>query len=185
MDDRDIVRLYVGRSERAIEETTAKYGKFLLGVARGILKNESDAEECVNDAMLSAWNDIPGTMPSDLKAYLKKIVRNGALSRVRRENAAKRQPEGGFSPLDEIAETLGGGDVAETAETAELAAAVSDFLRGRKTKELVMFVKRYRLGEDIATIASELGMPESRVKVTLKRTRDRLKVYLSKRGFLI
>jgi RNA polymerase sigma-70 factor (ECF subfamily) len=184
MDDKDIVRLYKERSEVAIEETRAKYGGYLLGVARGILKDERDAEECVNDALLSAWNDVPVTAPSDLKAYLKKLVRNGALSRLRRNNAAKRLPEGGISPIDELEEALGGGNVEETVEAAELAGAISDFLRGRKAEERVMFIKRYRFGEEVASIAGALGVSESKVKMTLRRTRDRLKVQLEKKGFL-
>ena len=184
MDDVDIVRLYKERSELAIEETRAKYGKSLMGVARDILKDERDAEECVNDALLSAWNDIPLSAPADLKAYLKKLVRNGSLSRLRRDNAAKRIPEGGISPIDELGEVLGEGDVENKVETAELSAAISGFLRGRKTEERVMFIRRYHLGEDVASIAGELGASESKVKMTLKRTRDRLKVHLAKKGFL-
>lgn len=184
MEDFDIVRLYKERSELAIEETRAKYGRCLMGVARDILKDERDAEECVNDALLSAWNDVPLSAPDDLKAYLKTLVRNGSLSRLRRDNAAKRIPEGGISPLDELEEVLGEGDVEDKAETAELAAAISGFLRGRKTEERVMFIRRYRFGEDVAFIAGELGVSESKVKMTLKRTRDRLKAHLVKKGFL-
>ena len=69
-------------------------------------------------------------------------------------------------------------------EAAELAAAISEFLRGRKTEERVMFIRRYRFGEDVASIAGKTGASESKVKITLKRTRDRLKAHLAKKGFL-
>ncbi len=184
MDDSDIVWLYMERSERAIVETRVKYGAYLLGVARGVLKDERDAEECLSDALLSAWNDIPTSVPADLRAYLKKLVKNASLSRLRREKAARRFPDGGLSTIDELEEVLGSGNVEETVEAAELAEAISEFLSGRKTEERVIFVSRYRLCEDVATIAAKLGASESKIKMSLKRTRDRLKACLTKKGFL-
>ena len=55
MDDAGIVSLYWKRNEKAIAESSAKYGTYCHSIANNILKNHSDAEECVNDTWLRAW----------------------------------------------------------------------------------------------------------------------------------
>ena len=59
MEDREIVALYWDRSEAAVAETQARYGPYCLAIARRILGSGEDAEECVNDVWLAAWNSIP------------------------------------------------------------------------------------------------------------------------------
>ena len=50
MEDSQIIALYWDRSEEAISETARKNGKYCLAIARNILNNDEDAEECVSDA---------------------------------------------------------------------------------------------------------------------------------------
>ena len=61
MDDKTIVKLFFARDERAIGETRKKYGGYCYSIARSILRSHEDAEECVADAYLAAWNAIPPT----------------------------------------------------------------------------------------------------------------------------
>lgn len=58
MDDSKIIDLFYARSEQAIMELSTKYGAVCSKVAKNILNNSHDAEECVNDAYLGAWNTI-------------------------------------------------------------------------------------------------------------------------------
>ena len=80
MNDREIIDLFWQRSERAIAETDRKYGGYCRAVATNILTSPEDAEECVNDAWLSAWNAMPDKRPERLGAFLAKITRNHALT---------------------------------------------------------------------------------------------------------
>ena len=66
MDDAKIVELYWSRSEQAIEETESKYGKYCRTISFNILADTADAEECVNDTYLKAWNSMPSNRPSRL-----------------------------------------------------------------------------------------------------------------------
>ena len=59
MEDHQIVDLYWARDEQAIQETDHKYGKKCRMIAWNILSNEYDAEECVSDTWLNAWNSMP------------------------------------------------------------------------------------------------------------------------------
>ena len=59
VDDSQIIDLFFARSELAISELDAKYGKVCHKLAHNILDSRQDAEECVNDAYLGTWNAIP------------------------------------------------------------------------------------------------------------------------------
>ena len=90
MEDQQIIDLYWARSEDAIVQTAAKYGRYCHTIAFNILKNDSDSEECVNDTYLRVWNSIPPQRPSIFSALLAKITRNLALDRFKFLSADKR-----------------------------------------------------------------------------------------------
>ena len=90
MEDARIVDLYWARSERAIGETSTKYGKYCYSIAYGILTNAEDADESVNDTYLDAWNAMPPHRPSILSTFLGKITRRLSIDKWRIRNAGKR-----------------------------------------------------------------------------------------------
>ena len=73
--DEDILTLYNRRDEQAIAATQSKYGSYCRAVPDRILRVREDAEECVNDTWLRAWNHIPPDCPRSMAAYLGTIVR--------------------------------------------------------------------------------------------------------------
>ena len=79
MEDSAIVDLYLARREDAIKETAQKYGKYCYAISYRILHSDADAEECVNDAYMGAWNAIPPSRPAVFKAFLVTIVRRIAI----------------------------------------------------------------------------------------------------------
>lgn len=81
MEDSRIVQLYWDRDQEAIPATSEKYGSYCGSIARNILGSREDAEECVNDTWLRAWNAMPPHRPSLLSAFLGKITRNLAFDR--------------------------------------------------------------------------------------------------------
>lgn len=90
MDDLCILELYAERSEAAVRQTDEKYGRYCRRIAYDILQSDEDAEECVNDAYMRAWNSIPPKKPENLRTFLGKMVRNLALDRCERARAQKR-----------------------------------------------------------------------------------------------
>lgn len=89
MEDKKIIELFFDRSEQAISELDTKYGKFCHNLSYNILKNRQDAEECVSDAYLGAWNAIPPQKPDPLLSFLLKIVRNISIMRYHSNTAIK------------------------------------------------------------------------------------------------
>ena len=63
MTDEAIMDLYWQRREEAIAATEEKYGGYCRTIARNILADPQDAEECVSDAWLKAWKAMPPHRP--------------------------------------------------------------------------------------------------------------------------
>ncbi len=184
MNDQQIVALYLQRDEQAISATSKKYGGYCTSIARNILGNNEDAEECVNDTYLHAWNSIPPHMPNVLATFLGKITRNLSFNRYKHNKADKRG--GGELPivLDELAECLMSDDnVEKSVEAKELTKAIDSFLSTLSKQKRDMFVCRYWYTDSISDIAKRFTMKESAVTMTLTRIRIKLHDYLTERGF--
>ena len=180
MDDSRIIDLFFERSEQAIKELSDRYGKLAQVVCANILKNESDAEECVNDSLLKTWNAIPPARPMSLCAFFIDIARKTALDRYR-YNSAERRNSNYEVALDELEECLKGfGTPSEDCEAKVLTEAVDHFLKGLKKQDRVMFVSRYYLSDPIPVIAQNTGLKESVVSVRLCRIREKLRIHLRK-----
>lgn len=185
MDDRQIIALYNERSEAALSETAKKYGRYCRSIAYNILSNEEDCEECVNDTWLKAWENIPPQCPDSLPAFLGRITRNLALNRYKHNTREKRG--GGQTPLvlEELADCIPGGSNAETAaEEALLVDVLNRFLDGLPVQKRKIFLRRYWYMSSVKEIAADFGLSESNVKMTLLRTRSKLKQTLEKEGIL-
>lgn len=183
MDDTKIVELYWSRSEQAISETESKYGKYCRTISYNILANTSDAEECVNDTYLKAWNSMPTNKPSRLAPYLGKLTRWLSLNRLRDQDCLKRG--GGELPLvlDELAETLDSGfDIEKNLEIRELNRAIRLLLDALEKEERDVFLSRYWYMASISEIAEKSGYTESKVKTMLHRTRKKLLNQLKEEG---
>ena len=183
MEDSEIIRLYWERSGDAIAATAGKYGGYCRAIARNILGSEEDAEECVNDAWLKLWNAIPPQRPARLSAFLGRVVRNLALDRFQRARAEKRG--GGLEPvLEELSDCVSGGESVEQAiDRAELLAAINGFLGSLPKQKRDLFVLRYWYARPIGDIAAQQNMSVGSVTMSLKRSREKLKAYLTERGF--
>ena len=186
MEDSRIIELYFERSEQAIAETASKYGNYCTVIARNILYSQEDAEECVNDTWLNAWNAIPPTRPSRLAAFLGKITRNLALNLYERFHAKKRGEGQTALALDELAECVADSSTVEAeVELRELAGAINGFLAGLPAETRRIFVLRYWYLYPVREIAERLGRGESMIKMNLLRTRNQLKEYLEREGIAI
>lgn len=182
MDDQTIVELYWRRDPRAIEETRHAYGGYCAAIARNILADPQDREECLSDTWLGAWNAMPPQRPRKLSPLLGRICRNAALNIHRRLTAGKRS--GGFPlVLEELAECVGGVPLEETVTARELGEAISRFLEGVSPVQRRIFLRRYWYCQDVAGIAKDFSFTESKVKSMLRRTREKLKQTLIEEGY--
>ena len=181
MEDYQIVDLYWARSEHAIRETDEKYGRLLQSISYSLLSSREDAEECVNDTYMEAWQRMPEDRPIYLGAYLSKIIRCLSVDRFR---ATHRQKRGGMGQiLEELTECIPGGESPQEAyENRELARVINGFLEDLDEEKRRMFVRRYFYSDSVEAIANRLKVSASKVKTTLFRLRGELKRRLEEEG---
>lgn len=185
MEDNKIVELYWQRAENAISETKEKYNNYCFRVAISILNNTEDADECVNDTYLRAWNSIPPHRPERLSTFLGKITRNLALNKYRDYNAEKRGKGQTAIVIDELAEVIPDNKTTEgEAESRYTAEQINSFLKTLPVDTRRIFIRRYWHLMSIGEIAIRDGVSKSKIKSLLFRTRKQMKKYLEKRDAL-
>ena len=180
MEDRDIIALYFARNEEAIKASSDKYGGYVTGISMSILQNSLDAEECVNDTWLKAWNSIPPQNPPSLKVYLGRLVRHLSIDRLRTLTRIKRNRELEVA-LDELAECAAPDDGDVTALTH----ALDEFLAELEPLDRKLFVGRYWHLYPVSVLADAYNLTPNNTSVRLHRTRERLRVHLTERGFTV
>ncbi|MBQ3195400.1 MAG: sigma-70 family RNA polymerase sigma factor [Clostridia bacterium] len=181
MDDTRIIELYFKRDEQAIKETELKYGRLCYSISYNILNNREDAEECVNDTYIGAWNAIPPAKPNNFTAFVCRIARNLALKRLEFLGRDKRSQNMTVS-LEELAEVLPDERYAPDTSDKAVGKLISKFLGKQKEYVRNIFVRRYYFFDTVAEIAQRYSFTESKVKNILFFTRKKLKDYLIKEG---
>ncbi len=185
MEDERIIALYWARAEEAISQTAQKYGAYLHRIAWGILQEQEDARECVNDTYYDAWNAIPPHRPAVLSAFLGRITRRIAIDRWRKNRAQKRGGGELVLALEELAECADpNGDPVAQVEKGELAVCIAGFVAGLPELERRVFLSRYWYLEPVDTIAKKFGFSRSKVASMLHRIRGKLRRRLEQEGYL-
>ena len=87
--------------------------------------------------------------------------------------------------LDELAECISGNAGGDPASDLALRDILNDFLAGLGTDARFMFMRRYWFGDPVAVIAGRCGCGESRVKMSLSRSRKALRKALEEGGFAV
>ena len=186
MEDIQIVELYWNRDESAITETREKYGNYCYSIAYRILHNNEDVEESLNDSYLATWNAIPPHHPLNLATFIGKITRRISLDRYRALSADKRGGGEISLSLDELEGCIPDDRSIRDSLSDELISdTINDFLASLKESERKVFVCRYWYFETIEEIAQRFAFSPSKVKMILKRNRDKLKQQLLQEGIIV
>lgn len=188
MRDEQIIELYFGRDERALVETSDKYGNYCRSISRSILNDEESAKECFNDTLYHSWNAIPPKRPNCLKTFVGKIIRNLSLNRLEKALAKKRGGGEAEVAIDELGGCLEDKTIqnAEQLEESLVIREVMDqFMAGLKPQNRRIFVRRYWYCSSVREIAAAMGLSESNVEKSLYRVRGQLRKALEKAGVVV
>ncbi len=183
MEDQEIIARFFARDEDGLTAARARYEPYCAAVARSLLNDPRDQEECLSDTWLRAWNAIPPQRPRSLGAFLAKITRNLAINRLRDGNAQRRG--GGQVPLalEELRECVSPEGSPEGELDRQAAEeALNRFLDGLPPLQREIFLRRYWYLDSIEDIARRAGWSKSRVTTTLHRLRVRLRAHLIQEG---
>ena len=185
IEDEKIIEMFFGRSEQGIRELDIKYGKVCHKLSYNIVNSRQDAEECVNDAYLGAWNAIPPANPNPLLTYICKIVRNISIKIYWRKEAAKRSGHYKIA-LEEIEGYIADQKTVEDEiEARELARIIEVFLNTLTVENRVIFMRRYWFSDSCKDIAEFVGLSEKNISVRLTRIRQKMKSYLAEREVFV
>lgn len=185
IEDEKIIEMFFERSEQGIRELDIKYGKVCHKLSYNIVNSRQDAEECVNDAYLGAWNAIPPAKPNPLLAYICKIVRNISLKIYYRKEAAKRSSHYTIA-MEEIEACIAAPNTVEAEiEVRELAHIIESFLDTLTVENRVIFMRRYWFYDSCKDIAEFVGLSEKNISVRLTRIRQKMKSYLAEREVFV
>jgi len=186
VEDSKIVDLFWERSETAIAQAQNKYQRYCHYIAYNILGSDEDAQECVNDTYIRVWDSIPPHRPERLSSFMGKITRNLALDRIKSRNRQKRRGSQITAAIGELKECIP--DLAYPSDIADdiaLRDALNSFLYSLSDETMKIFLQRYWYMSSIKEISEELSVSQSKVKITLHRTRNALKLYLEKEGIIV
>ena len=184
LTDNEIISLFNTENELAVSAASERYVVNCSRIAKNILKNDQDAEECVNSTYLELRENISHEQPDTLCAYTAKITRCFAID-LCGERSEKRGRETALI-LGELAECVSDNSGAEpAAERREILSAVNGYLETLPAEKRIAFVLRYCMCESVKSIARRLGTTRNSVSVNLFRTRKGLAAYLKGKGFEI
>ena len=186
LSDAQIVELYWQRDQAAIAATDAKYQRHLMAVARNIVHDPWDCEECLNDTYLGAWNAIPPASPTSLRAFLTTIMRRIAVNRYYSNQRAGRIPTEMTVALSEIeAFTDDGTSMDAELDAMHLGQTISRYLRTLDARQRYIFMSRYYTANTVDSIAHSLHVSRSTVNKQLALMREGLKQALESEGYEI
>lgn len=188
LQDEQIIDLYFDRNERALSETSDKYGNYCRTIARNILNDEETVKECFNDTLFCSWNAMPPQRPSCLRVFVGKITRNLSLNRVRSAQTLKRGGGEAVIALDELEDCLPTASVWSAEQVEEnmvIREVLKELLSSLPIQSRRIFVRRYWYLSSIADIAKAMDMSEGNVRTILSRVRGKLKAALEKEGVTV
>lgn len=183
MKDQKIVELIQQGNDLGFIKLTDKYERLLYYIAKGILGNRAqDVEECVNDTYLKFWNNVVNydIEKASLKTYLKIIVRNTAINRLR--DLSRHEKNRLSDDISEVA--LYFADKSQNVEdqvyTKESMESLGTLIKNLKPQEQEIIIRKYFYLQPSKHIAKAMKMTVSAVDSKASRTRKKLKIEFDK-----
>jgi RNA polymerase sigma-70 factor (ECF subfamily) len=135
---------------------------------------------------LRAWNTIPPQRPIKFSSFIGRITRNLSFDKYENRNAKKRGGGETALLLSELELCVPSKQrVEDEVEANDLGKLIDDFLSTLRQEDRLFFVGRYWHTHSVTNIANRFNVGESKVKVSLHRTRNKLKNYLEKKGITV
>lgn len=181
-DETELVSALKAGDERAFERLVRDHGARLLAVARRMMRDDATAQDCLQDAFLSAHKSIGRFEPhGSLGGWLHRITVNACLMRLR---AAKRLAE---TPIDDLLPTFSEQGLRLGEPRTEIrdpeTELESNRLRSMVREKIDALPDAYRIvlllrdieGYSTREAAEMIGIAEGALKVRLHRARAALK----------
>lgn len=163
----------------ALKEMIDRYTGYVRTVIRNFSRgtlSEQDIDELCSDVFFSLWQHRDALdVNIGFRSYLSAAARNAVKDRFK----SAKPPSEDISEL-EIPSDF---SVENAADMREMLRCLDKGLATLPEKESEIFARYYFYGESTPEIARKMNVSESTVRSGLSRTRNKLKEYLTKRGF--
>ncbi|MER9676212.1 RNA polymerase sigma factor [Mesorhizobium sp. M0208] len=169
--DMQLVGRALARDGDAFRTIIKTHNQRLYRIARGVVRNDSEAEDIVQEAYVSAFAHLESFRgDASLATWLSRIVINEALGRLRKRRRMVAMPENPqaeiirfpFNPSDDPERTMAQRQILELVERAT--DSLPDVYR-------MVFVARVIEGLSIEETAELLGVRPETIKTRLHRAR--------------
>jgi len=160
---------------RAYGALVKRYEERLFYTVYRILHHREDAEDCLQEALIKAWEERSSLRdPTSFKAWLYRVLSNTALDRLR---GTKRHNEALESYRNEALQfpKVAGATPREALRLARQAERIENAIDGLAPKQKVVFVLRHFQGLKLGEIAEVLDCPVGTVKATLHAALGKLR----------
>lgn len=184
-DQPDLIARARAGDGHAFEALARPEERALYRHASRIVGAGPDAEDVVQDALLSAWRSMSSFEGTSFRAWLFRIVTNRSLDRIR---SRRRRPELPLDPPDDDEVTWAepidaAADLTEIASSREALGAVEDALRGVPEEQRAALLLRDVEGFAYDEIALMTGVEIGTVKSRIHRARVAVRNVLVSRGW--
>lgn len=178
----ELIRRAAAREAPAIRAIMQTYNQRLYRLVRGILRNDADAEEVLQDAWVRALTALDRFQgDAALATWLSRIAINTALMRLRAARRQKRQAppaearDSGVIPFPHAAPSP---DPERMMAQHQILAFVEAAADGLPDGLRLVFMARVVEGLSQAETAELLGLPEATVKTRLHRARRQIRSHV-------
>ena len=180
--DAELVVAALAGNTQAFDVLVNRYRRAMLTVAQKIVRNPTDAEDVVQDALLRAFEALPQlTDLNRFGAWLHSITRNRALRYYR--NINRYQPQEDMEPyLNRVSDTSAA-DPAHIVESESTQQAVRDAIQSMPSDYQAVVELYYWAEMPQKRMAEFLSLPLTTVKWRLRKAKEMLKTNLEKLGY--
>lgn len=178
MNERQLLSELKSGSAAALGEIIDRYSHYIYAIAANVLGDilpAEDVEEIVSDSFTALWYTRSSVQSGKLKAYLAAIARNKAISRLRAMHAT--------GPLEDDVPILDCRQPESEALISELTVIARSAVDSLPEPDREIFQRHYFLYQKTGDISRDMGMNHATVRTRLARGRERLRLYLTERGY--
>lgn len=162
-----------------------RHNRQLYRIARGILRNDSEAEDAVQEAYIKAFTHLEGFRgDSSLATWLSRITLNEALGRLRRDHLTvdidTLESQRAEAKIIKFPQTAASDDPERTMAQREILQLVERATDNLPEIFRIVFMTRVIEGMSVEETANLLGLQPETVKTRLHRARRLVREELDK-----
>lgn len=184
-DDAELATRAVARDAGAFRVIMQRHNRRLYRIARGILRNNTEAEDTVQDAYVSAFTHLASYRgDSTLATWLSRIVMNEALARLRRRrptvDLATLESQQSEAEIIQFPLSTPSDDPERTMAQRQILQLVEQATDNLPEVFRLVFVTRVIEGMSVEETSELLGLKPETVKTRLHRARQLVRDQLDK-----